>query len=59
MGSVNCDQLRSLVQDCIEKHLYSSACFFADKLVTLSGGQEAGDIYLLAQVCGPVVPFDP
>lgn len=48
MGDEECEQLRALVQDCIEKHLYTSASFFADKLVTLSGS-EPGDIYLLAQ----------
>jgi anaphase-promoting complex subunit 6 len=43
------DQLRCLVQDCIAKHLYSTAVFFADKLVTLTG-HAPGDVYLLAQV---------
>jgi hypothetical protein len=42
-------QLRSLVQDCIAKHLYSTAVFFADKLVTLTN-YGAGDVFLLAQV---------
>ena len=40
--------LRALVKDCLAKHLYAGAAFFADKLVTLSGGAPA-DIYLLAQ----------
>ncbi len=44
-----CERLRSLVQDCIAKHLYSSAVFYADKLVTLSGHAPA-DVFLLAQV---------
>jgi hypothetical protein len=43
------DQLRSLVQDCIAKHLYSTAVFYADKLVTLTQ-YAPGDVYLLAQV---------
>lgn len=41
--------LLCLVQDCLAKHLYSSAAFFADKLVVLSGC-EAAHVYLLAQV---------
>lgn len=44
-----CERLRSLVQDCISKHLYKGAVFFADKLVTLSDSAPA-DVYLLAQV---------
>lgn len=42
-------QLRSLVQDCIAKHLYSTAVFYADKLVTLTD-YAPGDVYLVAQV---------
>uniref|UniRef100_A0A383WBY8 Uncharacterized protein n=1 Tax=Tetradesmus obliquus TaxID=3088 RepID=A0A383WBY8_TETOB len=42
------DQLRSLVQDCIAKHLYSTAVFYADKLVTLTQ-YAPGDVYLVAQ----------
>eukprot|EP00882_Tetradesmus_deserticola_P033005 GHRQ01037665.1.p1 GENE.GHRQ01037665.1~~GHRQ01037665.1.p1 ORF type:complete len:203 (+),score=102.44 GHRQ01037665.1:444-1052(+) len=42
------NQLRSLVQDCIAKHLYSTAVFFADKLVTLTQ-YAPGDVYLVAQ----------
>eukprot|EP00873_Tetraselmis_striata_P027901 jgi/Tetstr1/448165/TSEL_035456.t1 len=49
MATAQCEQLRSLAQDCLEKHIYSSAAFFADKLVTLSGGRQPGDVYLLAQ----------
>lgn len=44
-----CDRLRALVQDCIAKHLYTSAVFYADKLVTLSQ-HGPGDVFLLAQV---------
>jgi uncharacterized membrane protein YgcG len=44
----HCARLRSLVQDCIAKHLYGSAVFHADKLLVLSSGAPA-DVYLLAQ----------
>lgn len=44
-------QLRALVQDCIAKHLYSTAVFFADKLVSLTD-YGASDVFLLAQVGG-------
>ena len=37
------------MQDCIAKHLYSTAVFFADKLVSLTD-YGAGDVFLLAQV---------
>jgi hypothetical protein len=47
--SLHPDQLRCLVQDCIAKHLYSTAVFYADKLVTLTE-YAPGDVYLLAQV---------
>lgn len=50
-----CVRLRSLVQDCLAKHMYDSAAFFADKLVTLSQRAPA-DIYLLAQVAAPALP---
>lgn len=43
------DQLRFRVTDCLDKHLFTTAVFFADKLVTLSDGA-AEDVYLLAQV---------
>ena len=42
-------RLRSLVQDCLAKHMHGSAVFYADKLVTLSG-YAPGDVFLLAQV---------
>lgn len=42
-------RLRELVKDCLSKHMYDSAAFFADKLVTLSNNAPA-DIWLLAQV---------
>lgn len=44
-----CCRLRSLAQDCLGKHLYDSAAFFAEKLVTLSGNKT--DVFLQAQVC--------
>ncbi len=47
-----CQDLRSLVHDCLAKHLYESAAFYADKLVTLSDGTP-GDVYVLAQVRAP------
>jgi hypothetical protein len=42
------ERLRNIVADCLDKHLHSSAVFFADKLVTLSDGA-AEDVFLLAQ----------
>ncbi|CAD7705302.1 unnamed protein product [Ostreobium quekettii] len=44
----HCRRLRALVQDCLAKHLYTSAVFYADKLVTLSGS-DPSDVYMLAQ----------
>lgn len=41
-------QLRSLVHDCLAKHMYDSAIFFADKLVSMSG-QAPAEVYTLAQ----------
>ena len=46
--TVALDRLRSVVLDSLGKHLYENAIFFADKLVTLSGG-ESDDVYRLAQ----------
>ena len=37
------------MHDSLAKHLYDSAVFFADKLVTL-GGCSGVDVYTLAQV---------
>ena len=42
------ETLRFRVTDCLDKHLFTTAVFFADKLVTLSDGA-AEDVYLLAQ----------
>ena len=41
-------QLRVVVEDRLDKHLASSAIFFADKLVTMSGGA-LGDVFLHAK----------
>ena len=41
-------QLRDVVEDRLDKHLASSAIFFADKLVTMSGGA-LGDVFLHAK----------
>ena len=43
-----CSRLRVLVQDSFQKHLYVSAIFFADQLVTLKG-PEPDEIYTLAE----------
>ncbi|GBG90194.1 hypothetical protein CBR_g50375 [Chara braunii] len=42
------EKLRSVVRDCLGKHLYSSGIFFADKLVTMSDSAPA-DVFLLSQ----------
>eukprot|EP00249_Psilotum_nudum_P014975 c25100_g1_i1 orf=111-1745(+) len=42
------ERLRSVVRDCLSKHLYSSAIFFADKLVTFSANATQ-DLYMHAQ----------
>lgn len=44
-----CERLRQLVPDCMAKHMYEAAIFFASKLCSMSD-QHPGDIYLLAQV---------
>ncbi len=44
-----CLKMRGLVHDCFAKHLYDSAIFFADKLVTMSGGADT-DVFTLAEV---------
>ncbi|CAK9054652.1 unnamed protein product [Durusdinium trenchii] len=43
-----CSRLRVLVQDSFQKHLYVSAIFFADQLVSLQGPQPE-EIYTLAE----------
>jgi anaphase-promoting complex subunit 6 len=42
------EKLRAVVRDCLGKHLYSSAIFFADKLATLAGNATQ-DLYMQAQ----------
>lgn len=49
MGMPALARLRSLVAESLNHHLYTSAAFYADKLVTLSNGAPQ-DVYLLAQV---------
>ncbi|CAA7402376.1 unnamed protein product [Spirodela intermedia] len=41
------EKLRGVVRDCVSKHLYSSAIFFADKVAALTG--DPADIYMQAQ----------
>lgn len=52
------EKLRAVVRDCLGKHLYSSAIFFADKLATLAGNATQ-DLYMQASgqpspLCGSV-----
>lgn len=44
-----CSNLRALVNDCLAKHLYDAAYFFADKLVSMAQHAPA-EVYILAQV---------
>ena len=48
MDADGAKQLRSVVHDCLAKHMYEAAAFFADKLVTLSG-YAPPEVYTLAQ----------
>ncbi|XAR68265.1 hypothetical protein NMG60_11003338 [Bertholletia excelsa] len=41
------EKLRGVVRDCVSKHLYSSAIFFADKVAALTS--DPADIYMQAQ----------
>lgn len=41
------EKLREVVRDCMSKHLYSSAIFFADKVATFTN--DPADIYMHAQ----------
>ncbi|KAG9447859.1 hypothetical protein H6P81_013987 [Aristolochia fimbriata] len=41
------ERLRGVVRDCVNKHLYSSAIFFADKVAGLTS--DPADIYMQAQ----------
>lgn len=44
-----CYRLRKLVDNCLDDDLVASSCFFADKLVSFSGGS-LQDTFLLARV---------
>jgi len=48
MADRGATHLRAVVQDLLGKHMYTSAVFFADKLVALADATPA-DVYLLAQ----------
>nr|CAD1837361.1 unnamed protein product [Ananas comosus var. bracteatus] len=41
------ERLRGVVRDCVSKHLYASAIFFADKVAAATG--DATDVYMQAQ----------
>lgn len=41
------ERLRGVVRDCVSKHLYASAIFFADKVAAATG--DAADVYMQAQ----------
>ncbi|KDO39442.1 hypothetical protein CISIN_1g042077mg, partial [Citrus sinensis] len=41
------EKLRGLVRDCVSKHLYSSAIFFADKIAALTN--DPTGVYMQAQ----------
>ena len=41
------EKLRGVVRDCVSKHLYSSAIFFADKVAAFTN--DPADIYMQAQ----------
>lgn len=41
------EKLRGVVRDCVSKHLYSSAIFFADKVAAVTA--DPADIYMQAQ----------
>jgi anaphase-promoting complex subunit 6 len=47
--TIRVDRLRCLVQDCLAKHLYPTAAFYADLLVSTTN-YDISDVYLLAQV---------
>ena len=48
MDTITAQNLHNLVHDCLAKHMYDAAIFFADKLVTFSGCTPA-EVYTLAQ----------
>lgn len=47
MGEEEIEKLRGVVRDCLSKHLYSSAIFFADKVAAFTS--DPADIYMQAQ----------
>ncbi|KAJ4839208.1 Cell division cycle protein 16 [Turnera subulata] len=47
MREEHIEKLRGVVRDCVSKHLYSSAIFFADKVAALTA--DPADIYMQAQ----------
>lgn len=47
MREEDIERLRGVVRDCVSKHLYSSAIFFADKVAAFTG--DPADIYMQAQ----------
>ena len=47
-GAMDLGSLRRKVRCHLDQHMYESAVFLADKLVTMSGGHE-DDVYTLAQ----------
>ncbi|KAF8413721.1 hypothetical protein HHK36_001714 [Tetracentron sinense] len=47
MREENVEKLRGVVRDCVSKHLYSSAIFFADKVAAFTS--DPADIYMQAQ----------
>lgn len=47
MREAEIEKLRGVVRDCVSKHLYSSAIFFADKVAGLTN--DPADVYMQAQ----------
>ncbi|KAF3647223.1 Anaphase-promoting complex subunit 6 [Capsicum annuum] len=47
MREEDIERLRGVVRDCVSKHLYSSAIFFADKVAAITS--DPADIYMQAQ----------
>ena len=47
MREEDIEKLRGVVRDCVSKHLYSSAIFFADKVAAFTS--DPADIYMQAQ----------
>ena len=47
MREEDVEKLRGVIRDCMSKHLYSSAIFFADKVAAITS--DPADIYMQAQ----------